>query len=174
MRSAFLLFATLIIGSAHSFAQTNIICTNPIAEQVMQGNYDPATYTAPVVISHPDSISRYLQNNISPDSLKSFIVQLEAFHNRNTGSDTVSNSNGIGAARRWAFGKLQAISAGANNRLLSFYLQFDLSICNSPQHKNICAVLPGADTSDKSIVIVEAHIDSRCEVVCDTACLAQG
>ena len=174
MRSAFALLAILIIGNVNSFAQNNIICTNPTAEQVMLGNYDPTTYTAPVVFSNPDSISLYLQNNISPDSLKNFIEQLQAFHNRNTGSDTVSNSNGIGAARRWAFQKFQSISANSNNRLLPFYLQFDLSICNSPQHKNICAVLPGADTSDKSVVIVEAHIDSRCEVVCDTACLAQG
>lgn len=36
------------------------------------------------------------------------------------------------------------------------------------------AVLPGSDTSYKGFVLVEAHIDSRCESVCDTICLAQG
>ncbi|MDB5283218.1 MAG: hypothetical protein JWO06_2293 [Bacteroidota bacterium] len=174
MRLAFPLFIILIFVSVASFSQTNIICTNPSAEQVMKGNYDPAAYSAATIINHPDSISRYLQSNISPDSLKSYIQQLQVFHNRNTGSDTVSNINGIGAARRWAFAKFQTFSAAANSRLLPFYLQFDLGICNAPQHRNICAVLPGADTSDKSILIVEAHIDSRCEDVCDTACFAQG
>lgn len=42
------------------------------------------------------------------------------------------------------------------------------------QHRNVFAVLPGTDTSDKSIIIVEGHMDSRCENVCDTACLATG
>ncbi len=30
------------------------------------------------------------------------------------------------------------------------------------------------DTTDKKVIIVEGHIDSRCAVLCDTACLAQG
>jgi len=36
------------------------------------------------------------------------------------------------------------------------------------------AVLPGSDTSYKGFVLIEAHLDSRCESVCDTLCLAQG
>jgi hypothetical protein len=140
----------------------------------MKGNYDPAAYTAPVIINHPDSISRQLQHLISADSLKSYILALNTFHNRNTGSDTVSTTQGIGAARRWAYSKFQQFSAANSNRLLPFYLQFNLAICNVLQHKNICAVLPGTDTSDKSIIIIEGHIDSRCEVLCDTGCLAEG
>ncbi len=35
-------------------------------------------------------------------------------------------------------------------------------------------MLPGTDTTDKSIVIIEGHIDSRCEGLCDTLCNAQG
>jgi hypothetical protein len=34
--------------------------------------------------------------------------------------------------------------------------------------------LPGSDTSDKSIVLIEGHMDSRCAGLCDTACLAEG
>lgn len=77
-------------------AQTSIISTNPLAEQIMLGNYNPATYSQPVPIAHPDSISRGLQQNIHPDSLKAYIIRLSEFHNRNTASDTVSNTTGIG------------------------------------------------------------------------------
>jgi hypothetical protein len=35
-------------------------------------------------------------------------------------------------------------------------------------------VLPGLDTSDKRIIIIEAHMDSRCESLCDSLCIAQG
>ncbi len=155
-------------------SQTNIICTNPLAEQVMMGNYSPGNFTPSVVIDAPGAINSRIQSDISPDSLKSYLLQLQTYYNRNTGSDTVSHSRGIGAARRWAYSKFQDISFANNNRLLPFYLQFNQNICNSFQHKNICAVLPGADTSDKSIIIVEAHIDSRCESECDTGCLAEG
>lgn len=168
---AFFLFFVL---SSICFSQTNIICTNPAAEQVMKGNYNPNSFPASVIINHPDSISKYLHQNISADSLKNYILKLQTFHNRNSGSDTVSATQGIGAARRWAYQKFQQFSAANNNRLLPFYLQFNLSICNMSQHKNICAVLPGTDTSDKSIVLIEGHIDSRCEVLCDTGCVAEG
>jgi hypothetical protein len=47
-------------------------------------------------------------------------------------------------------------------------------MCGITQHRNIFAVLPGSDTTDKSIIIIEGHIDSRCAGLCDTACIAQG
>jgi len=155
-------------------AQTNIISTNPLAEQVMLGNYNPVTYQATNVLNHPDTISQGILNEVNPDSLKSYILQLAAFGNRNTGSDTVSNTFGVGAARRWAFQKFTEFSAANENRLLPSYLQFDRLICTTPQHRNIFAVLPGLDTSDKRILIIEAHMDSRCEVLCDSLCSAQG
>jgi hypothetical protein len=76
---------------------------------------------------------------------------------------------GIGAARRWAHAQFEKFSAQNNNRLLASYFQFDKLICRSNQHRNIMAVLPGSDTSYKGFVLVEAHIDSRCESVCDTS-----
>lgn len=35
-------------------------------------------------------------------------------------------------------------------------------------------MLPGTDLTDKSLIIVERHIDSRCEDGCDTTCNAPG
>src|SRR5262245_57898928 len=143
-------------------AQTAMLSTNPVAEQVMLGAYDPAAYLPATVITHPDSIARGINNRVSPDSLHAYLEVLRTFKNRNTGSDTVSSTKGIGAARRWVYSKFQEFSSQSGSRLIPSYLQFDLLICTQPQHRNIVAVLPGSDTSDKSIIIIEGHIDSRC------------
>ena len=168
------LIANCILTIANCFSQTNIISTNPVAEQVMMGNYNPTTYLASTILNHPDTITAGINARINADSLKAYIIKLASFKNRNTGSDTVSSQIGIGASRRWVYSKFQQFSAANENRLIPSYLQFDLAICGIPQHKNIFAVLPGMDTTDKSIILIEGHIDSRCEVLCDTACNAQG
>ena len=157
-----------------SYSQTNIISTNPIAEQIMLGNYNPVTYSATTLINHPDSIVKGINANINPDSLKAYIFKLASFQNRNTGADTNSLTTGIGASRKWVFSKFQEISSQNNNRLIPSYLQFDQQICSVTQHKNIFSVLPGTDTVNNQLIIIEAHIDSRCDNVCDSLCLAEG
>jgi hypothetical protein len=170
-----LLFAASFSAIAFAgYSQGNILSTNATAEQVMQGNYTPSTYQASNVIDDPATIAQEISSRISPDSLHAYLEGLRVFQNRNTGSDTVSNTKGIGAARRWIYSKFQQFSAANENRLIPSFLQFDYNVCSMLQHKNVFAVLPGTDLSDKSIVIVEAHMDSRCADNCDTACLAEG
>ena len=155
--------------------QYNIKSTNLLAEQIMRGLYDPALYNIPQV-SKADMVTGLI-NNISTDSLKSYIEVLGSFYNRNTCSDTVSNTRGIGAARRWVYKKFQEFSAQNQNRLISSYLQFDdysLTCSFQKKQRNIFTVLPGSDTIDKSVIIIEAHIDSRCEGVYDIGCKAMG
>ncbi|MFM8243385.1 MAG: M28 family peptidase, partial [Crocinitomicaceae bacterium] len=79
-----------------------------------------------------------------------------------------------GAARRWAFQKFSSFSAQAENRLIPSYFQFDKTICNVTQHRNVIGVLPGTDTSNHEVIIIEGHMDSRCENECDITCQAQG
>jgi len=170
-----ILFLSVVFFSEKSFAQASaFLVTDPAAEQVMLGNYDPTLYTASVVINHPDSISQGIMQRINPDSLKSNIIKLASFHNRNTGSDTLSATKGFGAARNWVYSKFQEYSTANGNRLIPAFFQFDQAICLVNRHKNIIAVLPGIDTTDKRIILIEGHMDSRCEVLCDTSCLAQG
>lgn len=157
-----------------SFSQNNMLSTNPLAEQVLLGNYDPAQFTPPVIINHPDSIIQGILAGISSDSLLNDLIKLASFQNRNTGSDTVSATKGIGAARRWVYQKFQQISTQNYGRLIPSYLQFDSTICTIKQHRSPFAVLPGLDTTDPSIIIIESHLDSRCEGLCDTACVAEG
>lgn len=155
-------------------AQTNIVSTNTLAEQVMLGMYNPSTFLATTIINHPDSISKGINARVSPDSLHQYLVDLKNFKTRNTGSDTISIVRGIGAARNWVYKKFQQISIANENRLIPSFLRFDLSLCGITRHKNVFAVLPGTDTTDKEIVFIEAHLDSRCAGLCDTACIAEG
>ena len=153
---------------------TSILSTNPIAEQILLANYNPTTYLATQIINFPDSISQGIMNRVNADTLKATILKMATFHNRNSASDTVSSTKGYGAARRWVYSKFQQYSAQNENRLVVSYLQFNQAICVATQHRMAYAVLPGMDTSDKRIIIIEGHMDSRCEGNCDTACLAQG
>lgn len=162
---------TLAFGTT---AQTNIRILPTTVEQVLLGNYTPAHYAPGSPTPLPAALSVELANRISPDSLKAYIIQLSQFGTRNTGSDTLSTQSGIGAARRWVYGKFQEFGRNNHNRLLPAYLQFDQNICNMGQHRNIFAVLPGMDVTQKGIIVIEGHMDSRCDVLCDVNCPAAG
>lgn len=170
----YLLLSCLLFDAQWLGAQTNILSTSSVAEQVMLGNYSGAAYLpatpTPVL---PEVIAAELQAAISPDSLKASILKLASFRTRNSGSDTVSATEGFGAARRWAYQKFAEIGAANNGRLIPSYLQFDLNICGVGQHRNIFAVLPGS-VPGSGVVLVEGHMDSRCDVLCDVNCLAEG
>lgn len=175
MKKLILLYAgSLLVFANLVCAQTNMLSTNAVAEQVMLGNYNAATYQQANPITKATDITQGILSNVSPDSLKAYLEVLQTFETRHTSSDTVSATRGMGAARRWVYDKLSQFSTRNENRLLPSYLQFDQLICDVTQHRNVFAVLPGTDVSDNSIVIVEGHLDTRCEGSCDTGCVAQG
>ena len=165
-----------LVGST-VYAQTNITSSNVLAEQIMLGNYNPLNYAPTNPVSDAKQIVAGINNGVLSDSLYRYMLRLQTFKNRNTAADTVSNTIGIGAARRWVYSKYQDFSSQHQNRLISSYLQFNHSaICSQTNglYKNIFTVLPGTDTSDKSIIVIEGHIDSRCEDPCDVLCQAEG
>ncbi len=170
MKGLYLLFLFPLILSA----QTNIISTSVLAEQIMLGNYNPALF-APLLGTPgtPETLGTAIQNAVSSDSLKSYILKLSEFGTRNSGSDTISNTQGIGAARRWIWQRFQSISTANQQRLIPSYLQFDQAICDINQHKNVFAVLPGSNPNS-GVIVVEGHMDSRCSVLCDPDCQAEG
>ncbi|TNF47857.1 MAG: M28 family peptidase [Bacteroidetes bacterium] len=169
-----LLLLLFLIPLGTLLAQTNLTVTNAVADQVIKGNFDPLQFSSTNTVSDHQQMIQYLQNSIEPDSLKAYIVKMATFHNRNTGSDTLSTTTGIGAARRWAYGKFEQFSSASENRLIPSYFQFDQTICSVTQHRNIIAVLPGSDVQDHEVIIIEGHIDSRCESSCDITCQAHG
>jgi len=175
MKQTFLSFCVFFLVPLFLFSQTNIFSTNALAEKILLGNYNPADYAALQPTTRiPAVLAADIEARISPDSLKSYIFRLSQFGTRNTGSDTLSATKGIGASRRWVHQQFETFSAANSNRLVVSYLQFDTAICTVGRHRNIFAVLPGANPANNGVILVEGHIDSRCNVVCDTACLAEG
>jgi hypothetical protein len=77
-----MLILCLIFLSTSVGAQINILSTNPIAEQILQGDYDPSDYTSDVVIDNHEDIIEGINVLINADSLKSYLEEMSAFTNR--------------------------------------------------------------------------------------------
>ncbi|MBK9983018.1 MAG: M28 family peptidase [Saprospiraceae bacterium] len=174
MKILFLFLAFFVTVLPDLSAQTNIHFTNPVIYNVLKGNYNPEDYLPAFPVDDPYAIATDLNAEINPDSLKATLLSLEAFHNRNTASDTISETTGIGAARKWVLSQFERLSLLQGSRLVTGYLQFDQDVCGMMSHKDVVAILPGRDISDPSSIIIEAHLDSRCKDNCDITCLAQG
>ena len=162
--------------AGNAYAQSGEAVTSSEVNKILLGNYSPANYQATNIITDPATISAGMLADISPDSLKAYMIMLNSFQNRNTFSDTNSSSFGIGAARRWVLSKFQQYSAANESRLRSAYLTFTYSGCSSSisKHADVIAALPGSQTANKSLIIVEAHIDSRNNSNCDVTGSAPG
>ncbi len=173
MKKCFYLIA--LLASNFAWAQTNMVVTNATADAVMAGNYNPASYNSGIN-ALPSTIAADLNQSISADSLKEYVRKLASFTNRNTSSlFNTSTTRGLGAANNWVEAKFRQLSAQRNNRLLVSRMNFSATVCSATKTFNeVFAVLPGTDLTDKSIIIVEGHMDSRCETSCDANCNAPG
>jgi hypothetical protein len=182
MKKIITLFPCLAAWAMTAYAQTNPSVTSTEVNNILLGNYTPATYQASTIINDPSTVAAGLLSNISVDTLTADLYALNAFYNRNMFSDTVSNVTGIGATRRWVYQKFQQYSAANQNRLRVSYLKFTYAPStygctgdgsNSTQY-NVMAVLPGSQTANKSIIIIEGHMDSRNVDNCDITGSAPG
>jgi len=181
MRPILILILCLGTGAA-AIAQSNESVTSTVVNNILLGNYTPSTYEAATVITDPNVISQGLLSNISADSLTATLYALNSFQNRNTFSDTSSATSGIGATRRWVYSKFLQYSQANNSRLQVGYLKFTYNPSSYPctespsiqTHYNVLAVLPGSQTTDKSLIIIEAHMDSRDANNCDATGSAPG
>jgi len=100
--------------------------------------------------------------------LKADVVKLVSFYNRNTFSDTVSNTRGIGAARRWLYSEFQKINQENGGRMKVYYDYFYQKLSSrlkrslgidSVMMANVIAVIPG--TRSDRILHINGHYDSR-------------
>lgn len=173
LRSLVLLII-LIISNKGISQSSNERFTNPVALEILKGDFDPADYRPSEVIADPEMIFQGLVDEVSPDSLRSYLEILSTFENRNTGSDTLSSMRGIGASQRWVLDKFRQYSSDRENRLVSSFFVFDQSICNMQRHKDVLTILPGLGPQKDEVVVVLAHLDSRCEERCDIDCEAHG
>lgn len=100
---------------------------------------------------------------ISAAQIRATDSALVSFGTRHTMSDTVSNTRGIGAARRYLFNKLSGYSKACGGCLR---VEFDPALMEMRGHPdkpmvnvvNVVAWLPGRDTS--RVVVMGGHMDS--------------
>lgn len=103
---------------------------------------------------------------VSAERIEKDIRKLAGFGTRNTFSDTISDTRGIGAARRWIKSEFDNISSGCN-KCLEVYYQKDLVTTqdgNRVPHDawivNVVAVQKGTKFPNRYI-IMSGDIDSR-------------
>jgi len=105
-------------------------------------------------------------NAVSANRIKTDITTLTNFGTRHTLSDTISNTRGIGAARRWIKSEFDKISSDCNNCLEVFYQKdFVKKGTNSRITKdvwvvNVVAIQKGTKYPNNYIVM-SGDIDSR-------------
>jgi len=116
--------------------------------------------------SQTDSRIYSIINDVSSERIEADITALAGFGTRNTFSDTVSNTRGIGAARRWIKKEFETISKNCGNCLNVFY-QKDLVKADGNRRVptdtwivNVAAVQKGTKYPNRYI-IMSGDIDSR-------------
>jgi hypothetical protein len=113
----------------------------------------------------PNPLITKIAGEISKDRIESHIRKLVSFGTRNTLSDAVSETRGIGAARRWIKSELDKCAKASDGRLK---VEFDehtapvsARIAQPTQLVNVVATLPGAQAeSAERIYVVSGHYDS--------------
>ena len=111
-------------------------------------------------------------SEVSEDSVRSYLVKLGSFFTRHTYSDTLSDSTGIGAARRWVYSKFNQFSVASGGRLQPEYFDFMLS---NRLHRNVMAGLPGTmPQSQNRFFVISGHLDSRNANLSDSTGFASG
>jgi len=106
-------------------------------------------------------------STISSDTIRFNLTRLAACGTRNTFSDTLSNTRGVGAARRWIHRTFTRFSKNSGGRLQASFDYFDQPLegraavetkMSSVRTANVIALLPGK--KDNVMYIVGGHFDS--------------
>jgi hypothetical protein len=103
---------------------------------------------------------------ISPQRIQGYIDKLVSFGTRHTMSDTVSETRGIGAARRWIKSELERCGAASGGRLQVAFdghlHPVDRRLSKPTEIVNVVATLPGTQAESRErMYVVSGHYDSR-------------
>lgn len=114
------------------------------------------------VVTRDPAIAAMLKS-VSVDSIRADLTKLVSFGTRHTLSDTVSDTRGIGAARRWIHSRFEDYARDCGGCLTVHY---DVHYVSNARTKNetvqvinVIAKLAGR-TDPNRIIIVEGHYDS--------------
>lgn len=126
-----------------------------------------------------DPSVQQMLSEVSVDTIESNIRELAGFHTRHTTSDTVSDTTGIGAARRWIYDTFQRYSEASDGRLqvgYDRYVESENGRIDEPvEIVNIVAILPGTQIESKDrVYVVSGHYDSRVSDIMNDTSYAPG
>jgi hypothetical protein len=122
--------------------------------------------TTTTLLSQTDQKIYNIIDAVSENRIKADVKTLTEFGTRNTFSDTLSASRGIGAARRWIKSTFEDISKDCNNCINVFYqkdlvtTQMSKRVPHDAWVVNVVAIQKGTKYPNKYI-IMSGDIDSR-------------
>lgn len=131
------------------------------------------------LIAQTDAKIYDIINAVSSERIKADIKTLTEFGTRNTFSDTVSNTRGIGAARRWIKAEFDKISTDCNNCITTSYQKDFVTkegnrrVPHDAWVVNVLAIQKGTKYPNK-YVIMSGDIDSRASDTMDFTTDAPG
>ncbi len=130
-------------------------------------------------IVRKDMDIKLMLDQVSEKNIETTVRKLVSFGTRHTLSDTLSKTEGIGAARNWIKAEFEKYSKATGGRLKVGFDTFiqpadGRRITKDAVLKNVLATLPGTDPTDTRIFIVSGHYDSRASDVNDIVSKAPG
>jgi len=134
---------------------------------------------AQTTIVKKDLAIKSMIDEVSEKNIEANVRKLVSFGTRHTLSDTLSKNTGIGAARIWIKSEFEKYSKESGGRLLVSYDTFiqpadGRRVPKDAVLKNVIAILPGTDTTNRSVFIVSGHYDSRASQANDAISVAPG
>lgn len=112
----------------------------------------------------PDKAAlRQIGDEVSGEQLRATITALTAFGTRHSLSDTKSNTRGIGAARRWAQSRFEAISrdCGGCLQIVTPGQTFSGDRIPTPTEIIDVVAIQRGTTDPNRVIVITGHIDSR-------------
>ena len=118
-------------------------------------------------------------NEVSADSLRSYVNKLVSFGTRNTLSTQTDPKRGIGAARLWVLRRFEEFARASNGRLTALidtitYKKDGRRVDRDILLGNVVATLKGTDPGDNRIFIISGHLDNMRTNVMDSTGDAPG
>src|SRR5436190_15013122 len=122
--------------------------------------------------SQKDPMIVKMVNDVSKDSLQSYVKKMVSFGTRNTLSTQTDPNRGIGAARNWVLSRFNEFAKQSGGRLTAIIdtttLQKDgRRVDTTLLLGNVMATLKGTDPSDKRIFIISGQLDNMRSNVMD-------
>jgi hypothetical protein len=149
-----------------------LLAASASAQVAAQSTNPPADRPLPAHQAEIDAIVK----EISPARIKAYVEKLVSFGTRHTMSDAVSETRGIGAARRWIKSEMERCGAGKLEVRFDGHLHpVDNRIDKPTEIVNVVATLPGTQAASKDrYYVVSGHYDSRVTDVMNATADAPG